>query len=67
MIITMEDMRRVDYCASGVEAFFKREGLDFDDFLQNGIDSTRFLATGSVLARRCVAEAKKARKMREEK
>ncbi|MDO4698286.1 MAG: hypothetical protein Q4A60_06390 [Pasteurellaceae bacterium] len=67
MIITMEDMRRVDYCASGVEAFFKREGLDFDDFLQNGIESIRLLATGSVLARRCVAEAKKARKTREEK
>lgn len=62
LIITMQDMRRVGYCASGVEAFFNREGLDFNDFLQNGIDSDAFLATGSVLARKCVNAAIAARK-----
>lgn len=61
MIITMQDMRRVNYCAPGVEAFFKREGLDFEDFLVNGISEEAFLATDSVFARVCVAEAKKAR------
>ena len=57
LIITMQDMRLVDFCASGVEAFFKREGLDFEDFLQNGIDADTFLATGSVFARKCVNAA----------
>lgn len=57
MLITMRDMRRVGYCASGVEAFFKREGLDFNDFLQNGINAEKFLATGSVFARKCVSAA----------
>lgn len=61
IIITMQDMRRVGFCAAGVEAFFKREGLDYADFLQNGIDSGVFLATGSVFARKCVGEAIKAR------
>ena len=28
LIITMQDMRRVDFCAAGVEAFFVRQGLD---------------------------------------
>ena len=37
--ITMQDMRRVDFCAAGVEAFFMREGLDYADFLAHGIDS----------------------------
>lgn len=62
LIITMRDMRRVDFCASGVEAFFKRNRLDFTDFLQNGIPASALLATGSVFARKCVGEAVKARK-----
>ena len=57
LIITMQDMRRVDFCAAGVEAFFKREGLDYTDFLQNGISADKFLATGSVFARKCVNAA----------
>lgn len=60
LIITMRDMRRVGFCASGVEAFFKREGLGFNEFLQNGIDAEIFLATGSVFARKCVDAARKA-------
>ncbi|MGC7559599.1 hypothetical protein [Pasteurella sp. PK-2025] len=61
LIITMQDMRRVGFCASGVETFFKRENLDFNDFLQKGIESQILLNTGSVFARKCVAEAVKAR------
>ena len=48
--ITMQDMRRVDFCAAGVEAFFVREGLDYADFLAHGIDSEVLLNTGSVFA-----------------
>ncbi|QOF67344.1 hypothetical protein IFE17_10010 [Actinobacillus sp. GY-402] len=62
LIITMQDMRRVHFCASGVEAFFKREGLDYMDFLQNGIPADKFLATGSVFARKCVNAALAAHK-----
>ncbi len=61
MVITMQDMRRVDFCSSGVQAFFEREGLDFDDFLQNGIDSEVLLKTGSVFARKCIQAAEQAR------
>ncbi|WNY75980.1 hypothetical protein [Pasteurella multocida] len=60
MIITMQDMRRVDFCASGVQAFFERHHLDFEDFLANGIEASILLETGSVFARRCINEAKKA-------
>ncbi|AEW77417.1 hypothetical protein ANH9381_1458 [Aggregatibacter actinomycetemcomitans ANH9381] len=34
-----------------------REGLDYADFLQHGIDSRVLLNTGSVFARKCVAAA----------
>ncbi|MBN6060410.1 hypothetical protein [Aggregatibacter actinomycetemcomitans] len=57
IIITMQDMRRVDFCPYGAEAFFMREGLDYADFLQHGIDSRVLLNTGSVFARKCVAAA----------
>ncbi|ACX83518.2 hypothetical protein [Aggregatibacter actinomycetemcomitans] len=60
--ITMQDMRRVDFCPSGVEAFFLREGLDYADFLQHGIDSDLLLNTGSVFARKCVGAALEAHK-----
>ncbi|MDP8079509.1 hypothetical protein [Phocoenobacter skyensis] len=61
MKITMKDMRRVDYCTSGVEAFFKREGLDFNHFLQHGIDDSVLLQIDSVFVRKCITEARKAR------
>lgn len=61
MTITMQDMRRVDFCASGVEAFFVREGLDYADFLAHGIDSQVLLNTGSVFARKCINAAIAAR------
>ena len=64
LIITMQDMRRVDFCAAGVEAFFVRQGLDYADVLVNGISAERFLATGSVFARKCVNAAIAARKER---
>ncbi|MDP8171622.1 hypothetical protein QJU96_10040 [Pasteurella skyensis] len=61
MIITMQDMRRVNYCASGVEAFFKRENLDFNHFLQHGIDDSVLLEINSVFVRKCIDAAHKAR------
>lgn len=62
MIITMQDMRRVSFCASGVQAFFERNGLDFEDFLQNGIAAGKLLEIDSVFVRKCVQAAEQARK-----
>lgn len=60
LLITMRDMRRMNFCAEGVELFFERQGLDYQDFLQHGIDSRVLLDTGSVFARKCVAAAEAA-------
>ena len=65
LIITMQDMRRVDFCAAGVEAFFCPSRIGLRRFLANGISAERFLATGSVFARKCVNAAIAARKERD--
>ena len=38
MKIYMSDIRKAKMCARGSRAFFLRHGLDWQDFLENGID-----------------------------
>lgn len=37
VVVTMEHLRKANYCARGVRTFFDRYGLDYVDFLKNGI------------------------------
>lgn len=48
---------RVGYCASGSRQWWAAHGLDWGDFLTNGIDAERLRATGDPLALRLVAHA----------
>ncbi|MDX9861605.1 MAG: hypothetical protein RBS99_11890 [Rhodospirillales bacterium] len=50
MKITMNDVRACGMCSSGARAFFARHGLDWRDFLQNGIDADTVAATGDAMA-----------------
>lgn len=59
-IITIQDVRDAGYCASGARRWFESYGFDFRDFMQNGIDQERFLATGDAMAQR-VADLKAGR------
>lgn len=52
--ITIDDVRRGNHCARGIKAWFEGHGIDFRDFLKNGISADRFLATGDGLAERVV-------------
>lgn len=52
--ITITDCRRVGFCASGIKRWFEGYGLDFRDFLKNGIDAEAFLATGDGQAEQVV-------------
>lgn len=48
VIVQMEHCRELRYCARGVRELFARYGLDYTDFLNNGIDSDKLLeATGN--------------------
>lgn len=44
--ITITDLRRAGHCASGIRRWFEAQGLDFRDFLKNGIDEETLRATG---------------------
>jgi len=54
LIITLKDVRRLNYCSSGARAWFKRHDLDWLDFLRNGIPASKMLATNDALAAKLV-------------
>ena len=54
MKIYMSDLRKAKMCAKGTRAFFLAHGLDFQDFLKNGIDAELLLATNDAMAKQVV-------------
>lgn len=60
----MEHMRQVrgftakpGFCARGIRVWFGRHGLDYSDFLKNGIDEEQLLKTGDPMAAAVVEQA----------
>lgn len=45
-IVTMDDIRKAGYCARGARRWFETHGLDFRDFMENGVPASVMLATG---------------------
>ncbi|WP_339665893.1 hypothetical protein [uncultured Pseudomonas sp.] len=61
MIVTVQHMHSVPtwngrqgYCHGQARGFFKRHGLNWMDFLHNGIEAETLLATGDALAKHLV-------------
>ncbi len=50
--ITINDIRAAGHCVGGAREWFDRHGLDFRDFIKNGISEADFLASGDGLAER---------------
>lgn len=44
IIVRMEHLRSLKYCARGVREFFASHNLDYQDFLVNGIESEKLLS-----------------------
>lgn len=61
MIVTMRDVRAARMCSSGARKFFIRHGLDWQDFLKNGIESGALVATGDAMALKVVEVARERR------
>lgn len=59
MIITMDHVRHIHYCSSGVKLFSKRHGIDLAEFCKNGVDEEVLLATGDQMAIDLVEDARK--------
>lgn len=50
MIITHAQMKAYGYCNRGARPFFERHGLDWADFVANGIDEDLLRATEDAMA-----------------
>lgn len=55
MIVTIDDIRKAGICVAGARAWFKQNGLDFADMLENGIPAEILAATGDAMALKVVA------------
>lgn len=58
VIVTQRHLRACRYCAKGCRAWFARHGLNWGDFVKNGLPASVLLATGDHLAARPVALAR---------
>lgn len=54
MIITIDDIVKAGICATGARRWFRLRGLNFRDFMDNGIDAEVLLATGDAYAQQVV-------------
>ena len=55
--VTIQDLRAARYCLTGVRPWFRRHGLDWQEFLDHGIDADRLRATGDALVDPVIREA----------
>ncbi len=48
--VYMKDIRAAKLCSSGARGWFKRQGMDWNKFLSEGLPEEDFLATGDANA-----------------
>lgn len=59
--IRMVHVRQVSMCSKGARDFFKKHDLDWDMFLNEGLDSNLIEATGDAMALAVVEAARNGR------
>lgn len=57
ILITINDVRKAGHCVAGARRWFEGHGIDFREFVRDGIDAETLAATGDALALQ-VIEAK---------
>jgi hypothetical protein len=57
IVVTMADVRAANMCSGGARYFFKRNGLDWQDFLRNGIPAKTLIELGDPMALQVVEAA----------
>lgn len=58
MIVTVQHCAELGYCMKQVRPWFVANGLDFMDFVKNGIEEEKLSALGDSYADRIVAHAR---------
>lgn len=56
-IVTHRHARELGYCNRGLRAWFSREGMDWADFLKNGIAADVLRQHDNAMAERVIARA----------
>ena len=56
--VRVQDLRVARLCMTGARLWFRRQGFDWQDFLDNGIEADKLLAAGEALAEPVIAIAK---------
>jgi len=59
--VKMRHIREARMCSKGARAFFERHGLDWNEFIKNGIDTAKLEATGDAMAMQVVKVARNGR------
>lgn len=57
MIITIQHVKKVNYCFKGAKRWFETHDLDWDRFIKEGIDEAILLATGCRFAEKVIEVA----------
>lgn len=57
--VIVQDLKVLGYCNRGSRPFFERHGLDWSEFVKNGIDAELLLATGDWMALQVVEAAER--------
>lgn len=55
--VTIQDLRAARYCLAGVRPWFRRHGLDWQEFLDSGIEADTLRATGDALVEPVIRQA----------
>jgi hypothetical protein len=55
--VTIQDLRAAQYCLAGVRPWFRRHGLDWQAFLDSGIEADTLRATGDTLVEPVIRQA----------
>lgn len=64
IIVTMADAKacipggKGIYCSRGIRSFFEKYNLDYSDFVKNGIDAEKLIATNDSMALAAVEVAR---------
>ncbi len=55
--VMIQDLRAARYCLAGVRPWFRRHGLDWQAFLDSGIEADTLRATGDALVEPVILQA----------
>ncbi len=55
--VTIQDLRTARYCLAGVRPWFRRHRLDWQAFLDSGIEADTLRATGDALVEPVIRQA----------